>query len=325
MARVEIKEPRAQDAHFGLYRTSAGGDEGIIVRRKVGDPTDTMHTKSRKLARTRANLALASQHYAKLTPSQKAITRRQFEIMPFIKSHGKSDTKLLMGRQLFIAREMRSLRGTGKQTVLPYELCIQLVDPDYNLLDGNFWLRYLKDEEWKACTKEHLSAGCWLFSDVPRDQEAYKVNGSAPGHFDPMNPIHQDMNQYQIRAYRYHILLPDDFGGSFTQDVHHAHSWHTFDPDNYVTYFHASHTLWTHAYTGELWFGISDYGDEHDPAKWKAKKTFTISLGDPHPSHYELGFGGLAYPPGSRFSYITWLVDWHWLIYWQGECWYWYI
>ncbi|GAJ22318.1 unnamed protein product, partial [marine sediment metagenome] len=63
--------------HFGLYRTSAGGDQGIFVRRKVGDPTDYMHTKSKKVNQQRQNLALASKHYSHLTPSQKAVTRRQ--------------------------------------------------------------------------------------------------------------------------------------------------------------------------------------------------------------------------------------------------------
>ncbi|GAJ18196.1 unnamed protein product, partial [marine sediment metagenome] len=64
MATVHIKEPREQEAHFGLYRTTAGGDETIFVRRKIGEPTDYMHTKSRKLKQQRDNLALASQHYS---------------------------------------------------------------------------------------------------------------------------------------------------------------------------------------------------------------------------------------------------------------------
>ncbi|GAI66657.1 unnamed protein product, partial [marine sediment metagenome] len=77
MARVYAVKKRIQPAHFGLYRTSTGGDESIIVRRKVGEPTDYMHTKSRKLARQRANLTVASQHYSHLTPSQRQIAHRQ--------------------------------------------------------------------------------------------------------------------------------------------------------------------------------------------------------------------------------------------------------
>ncbi|MBA7536149.1 hypothetical protein ES705_28411 [subsurface metagenome] len=216
MARVDIKEPREQESHFGLYRTSAGGQQFIIVRRKVGEPTDYMHTKSRKLARQRDNLTLASQHYAHLTPSQKAITRHQIEEVEYQKSHGKTDTKLLMGRQLFISKEMHSLEITQKQLVLPYELCIMLVDENLSPLAGELWLRYLKDGEWLDVGKEELATGSWLFSRTPRAQEAYRVYGEAEGYFDPELPWHQFMTEDEIRAYHYHKLhLPVDHEGIY--------------------------------------------------------------------------------------------------------------
>ncbi|MBA7624112.1 hypothetical protein ES703_31516 [subsurface metagenome] len=191
----------------------------MIVRRKVGEPTDFMHTKSRKLKKQRDNLALASQHYANLTPSQKAITRHQFEEVEYQKSHGKTDTKLLSGRQLFISKEIHSLETTGRQIVLPYELCIMLTDYALNPLDGELWLRYLKLGEWIDCRKEQLATGCWLFSEVPRAQEAYRPYGEAEGYLDPQEEQYQAMSADEIRAYHYHRLLPYRVIFEFTDTI----------------------------------------------------------------------------------------------------------
>lgn len=207
MATIKILEPRAQDAHFGLYRTSVGGVEGIFVRRKVGDPTDYMHTKSRKLQRQRRSFALASQNYARLTPSQKAITKHQFEFVEYQQSHGKTDTKLLMGRQLFIAKEIRSLNVTQTPQRLPLEFCIMLVDEALNPLAGELWLFYLEDGQWHDCTKEELASGNWLFSKVPVGKEAYRVYGESAGYVDPILPEAQDMTAEELRLYHYHVLL----------------------------------------------------------------------------------------------------------------------
>ncbi len=211
MARVDIKEPREQEAHFGLYRTSVGGDESIIVRRKVGEPTDVKHNTSRKLERQRYYLTLASQHYSHLTPSQKAITRHQIEEVEYQKSHGKTDTKLLMGRQLFISKEMHSLETTGKQIYLPHEICIMLVDKNHLPLEGTLTLRYLDRGEWWGIYGEEISPGSWLHCLVPRGMAAYRPYGEAEGYFDPQLPQHQFMTEDEIRAYHYHeLLLPVD-------------------------------------------------------------------------------------------------------------------
>jgi len=206
MATVKVVQPRIQEAHFGLYRTSAGGDESIVVRRKIADPTDYKHTKSRKLHRQREAFSQASHHYSQLTPTQKAITRHQFEEVEYQQSHGKTDTKLLTGRQLFISKEIRSLNVTQKRLVLPYELCIMLVDENQAPLEGELWLRYLKDGEWKDIGKEELAEGSWLFSQTPREQEAYRPYGKAPNYYDPELPEHQNMTEAEILAYHYHVL-----------------------------------------------------------------------------------------------------------------------
>ena len=207
MARIEIVKKREQTAHFGLYRTSAGGDQEIFVRRKVGEPTDYMHTKSRKVARQRENLALASQHYAHLTPSQKAITRHQIEEVEYQKPHGKTDTKILLGRQLFIAKELRSLEATGKQLAIPYELCIMLVDENLSPLTGELWLYCTVSGEWFDLPKDEIWTGNWLFSKVPPGYAPYRVYGEADGYFDPLLPEHQAMSEDYLLAYHYHKLL----------------------------------------------------------------------------------------------------------------------
>ena len=208
MATITILKPRVQVSHFGLYRTSAGGDESIFVRRKVGDPTDYMHTKSRKLALQRYYLTLASKHYAHLTPSQKAITRHQFAEVEFETGHSRTDTKLLSGRQLFISQEMHSLKTTGKQLSLPYEVCIILTDPDLNPLEGQLKLYFKKDGDWQETRRELINTADWLFSLIPAGKASYHPIGEAIGYFDPENPEITYLHEAELKQYHYHKLYP---------------------------------------------------------------------------------------------------------------------
>lgn len=206
MARVTPGKSREQETHFGLYRTGAGGDQAIIVRRKVGEPTDYLHPTNKKLALQRALMGLASQHYSHLTPTQKAITRHQIAEVEYQRSHGPTDTKILLGRQLFIAQELRKLKATQKQLVLPYELCIVVTDEDLNPIEGELWLRYRKEDTWTDCGKEEIYPGNWLFSHVPRAKEPYQVYGEAAGYYDPELPETQTMSEQDILTYHYHKL-----------------------------------------------------------------------------------------------------------------------
>jgi len=207
MARVEISQIRLQDAHFGLYRTSAGGDESIIVRRKVGEPTDYQHISSRKVARYREYLTQASQHWARLTPTQKAIWRQKIAIVDRIRPRSPSEEVLLKGRQLFIHEEIRSLSTKHQHIQLPMELCIVLTDEFYNPLDGVLELHYLENGEWHNVESEQLTTGNWLFSQTPKGKEAYRPYGEAENYYDPQLPEHQFMSESQIKAYHYHVLL----------------------------------------------------------------------------------------------------------------------
>jgi len=210
MATVKIKTPRQQPSSFGLYRTSAGGDESIIVRRKVEEPTDVQHTKSRKLQVQRANLATASKHYATLTPTQKAESRIQMEEVEFQKSHGKTDTKLLKGRQLFISKEIHSLATTGKQLYLPLEVCIILTDEHRVPLEGELWLYYQSDDEWKDSPKANLTPTDWLFTHVPKGQSIYHPYGEAAGYYDPEDAETTFLIDSQLKQYHYHRLYPTE-------------------------------------------------------------------------------------------------------------------
>lgn len=245
MATVKVEILREQAAHFGLYRTSLGGDDSIIVRRKVGEPTDYLHSKSRKLIRQRENLALASQHYASLTPRQKAYTRRQIDFVEYQQSHGKTDTKLLTGRQLFIAREMKALHITGKPLVLPHEICIILCDNGLNPLEGELWLRYLEAGEWHDTQKEELYTGHWLFSQVPKGKEAYRVEGEVTGYFDPKKPESQYMTEDELNQYHYHIMELTTIPGEFISVFYP-------DPSPEIT----SVDGWIRAYRTDLWEDI---------------------------------------------------------------------
>lgn len=317
MARVEIIQPREQEAHFGLYRTSPDGEETIFVRRKVGEPTDYMHTKSRKLKRQRDNFTLASQHYATLTPSQKAITRHQFAEVEYQKSHGKTDTKLLSGRQLFISQEIRSLNTTGTQLALPYELCIILADQGFSALEGNLWVRYLKDGQWKNCTKEELAKGSWLFSDVPTKQEAYQVEGEADGFFDPMLPEHQSMTEQAIRAYRYHHLYISEDGRGYSFSSRWWQLPYLFTAERNAAAIHIHSELTTYDFTGSLTVGMKDYPEPEPPWEWLQKHTHAISAADPDPKHIYDTFIGIGLQEGKQY-YIWHELPGHGVELWGG-------
>jgi len=309
MARIEILEPREQAAHFGLYRTSTGGDQAIFVRRKVGDHTDYMHTKSRKLKIQRDNLALASHHYSQLTPSQKAITRHQIEEVEYQKSHGKTDIKLLQGRQLFISKEIHSLATTQKQLELPYELCIMLVNQSHQPLEGELWLRYLKASAWLDIGKEELATGSWLFSQVPRGEEAYRPYGEAEGYIDPQLPELQYMTEKQILPYHYHVL---HLGEGYWSYSFYSSYWslsHMLEAKVPMTSIHVRSSLTTFDFTGTLVVGIKEYSYPTPPVEFITKETYPISSSDPDPKLIITTLSGLSFNQGEKYYLVHQLLE----------------
>lgn len=207
MATVIRTKPRIAARHFGLYRTSVGGDEPIIVRRKVGEPTDVMHLNSAETQRQRRRFTEASQHYASFTPPQKWLSRRQMKYVSYVRNHGKSKIKLLQGRQLVISEDVRSLKTTGRLTTPPYSICIIMCDPDYNPLAGTLYLKYYEDGTWHDVEGMELDLGNWLFREVPPGKEYYRVEGEAPGFVDPETSESQYITEAKLKLYHWHVMV----------------------------------------------------------------------------------------------------------------------
>ncbi len=230
MATVKIKQIRDQNAQYGLYRTGVGGDEPIIIRRKIGEPTDYEHKKSRTLQQQRQRLGVASKHWHSLTASQKALWRRTLGYG--YRSASPQQETLLKGRQLFISQELYSLFATGIQLQIPYQLCILLCDAQHTPLSGELWLFYYEPykyfeappgyeqlifEPWAdslipfegglhLCPGEEIAPGNWLFTSVPRGKKNYRVEGRVHGYYDPKLPEHQFMTEEYLKSYHFHVL-----------------------------------------------------------------------------------------------------------------------
>ncbi|GAI70251.1 unnamed protein product, partial [marine sediment metagenome] len=207
MARVEIGEYRAQDAHYGFYRDNLPSGDVIIVRRKVGEPTDYLHPNSRKVRLQRLNFGLASTHYSHLTPIQKKELKYQVREVSTIGGRSKSVTKVLQGRTLFISEDIHALNETQKQTPTPLQICIMLTDKDHNPIEGDIWLYYKENGEWKETPRRLLSPSYWLFPTVPRNKELYHPIGAALNFQDPQDPETTYLTQKELMLYHYHPLM----------------------------------------------------------------------------------------------------------------------
>jgi len=301
MAKVEIGRFRNQARHYGLHKQYLAGDEPMIIRRKVGDPTDVVHSSSRKLKRQRELLSEASRHYATLTPSQKAITRHQIAEVDHIKDGRKSDTKLLMGRQLFISRDMASLKLTGKLTQLPRELCIILADTNLIPLPGTLWLRYLENGDWLNASKEELATGSWLFSQVPRGKEAYRVYGESGGYYDPQLPEHQNMTEAAIRAYHYHCLYVGEPVPTFSWKGVIIRSSVPFTAPFSARNCHIITWISTELYDGILTIGVKDYPDTTVPEEWIASLDYPITPAVPDLRYFETNLYDCRLQQGKKY------------------------
>jgi len=208
MARVEIGEYRAQDAHYGFYRDDLPSGDVILIRRKVGEPTDYLHPNSRKVRQQRLNFGLASTHYSHLTPIQKRELRYVVEEVSFVRGHSKSDTKVLQGRTLFISKDIHSLNELQKHIPSYLQICIALTDQDLNLIEGDIWLYGLIDSEWREEDRRQLSPSHWLFPTVPRDLPLYHPVGASYGYYDPQDPDTTYLTLKELMLYHYHKLSP---------------------------------------------------------------------------------------------------------------------
>lgn len=148
MATVIKGQSRIAPKHFGLYRTRVGGDESIIVRRKIGEPADVMHSASMPVKDQRRRFKIASQHYASLTPVQKAESKLQVRFIDRVSSTGDSEEVLLMGRQLFISEDIALQRTEGTVLVPPRNICIVATNENFEPMPANLRLNFLARGEW---------------------------------------------------------------------------------------------------------------------------------------------------------------------------------
>lgn len=180
MATVKIITPRQQAAHFGLYRTSAGGDESIIVRRKIGEPTDYMHTTSKKLRRQREALGQAATHYSHLTSLQKEDLKHHIEEVEYIKNHGKTDIKVLQGRALFISKEIHNITELAKQIEMPFAICIVSAEPTGTQIGIDLTLKKTRPYPVITFPAFYPYPGTNIFYPVPRLEATYYTGSYYP-------------------------------------------------------------------------------------------------------------------------------------------------
>jgi len=301
MATVKILASREQAAHFGLYRTSVGGSQSIFVRRKCGEPTDYMHTKSRKLQQQRANMSVASKDYARLSPSQKAETRHQFEEVEYQKSHGKTDTKLLTGRQLFISKDIHSLATSGKKMSVPYDACIVLSDPELNLIPGGMRLHFKRNGEDEELYPEALSASNFLFHSIPTNVTDCYLFAASPNYYDfggweptfielpDLLRLHYYCLPQGYLTYSHYYWLISWIQGwlpDFNLEIHSAHI-HVEITGRY--------------YEGELKAGIRDFSPGGLGGGFLFEQSLVLHPDHPDPQILDFWVHGLTLSPGHHF------------------------
>ncbi|GAH22321.1 unnamed protein product [marine sediment metagenome] len=314
MAKVEIREYREQYAHFGFYKQGAGGDVILLIRRKVGDPTDYMHDHSKAVQRQREIFTQASQHYAHLTPTQKADWRRQIRWVSRIKPGSKSEEVILKGRQLFISEDIHELATKQKQLVLPLEICIMLVDDALNPLEGELWLYCTVTGEWFDLPKEEIAKGCWLFTKVPPGYPPYRVYGEALEYLDPLLPEHQAMSEDEMKAYHYHVLLPGvpPYHLPYTRYNYSSWAWyisHRFKPTELIKWVYVYTKITTRGFDGTLTTGIKEPFYPPPPPEWITSKERTVSLAYGETAYYFTILPATALVPNTNYYLVLLMAD----------------
>lgn len=293
MATVEILTKREQAAHFGLYRMSPGGNQAIFVRRKVGEPTDYMHTKSKKVKRQREVFGQASTHYSHLTSLQKEDLRHQVEEVEYIRDHGKTHIKVLQGRQLFISKDIHSLIETLTHKIMPLTICINSADPTGRIHDIRLRLsdRYLYP--YLGYPSSYPYPGTNIFYPVPRLTIDYRVRCYWWGLATPR------VNYYSLSELikgltfcTYPVIATDSYGPYCPSRPSWWFNWHyqiPTDPD----------TLWqadVHESDGTGWNNYRDYPMATFRIFWHDDHSVTFNI-QPHKFIYPCVIShGLASP-----------------------------
>lgn len=301
MATVKVITPREQAAHFGLYRTSAGGDESIIVRRKIGEPTDYMHTTSKKLKRQREVFGMAAAQYGHLTGRQKHDLKGHVEEVEYIRAHGPTGIKVLQGRALFISKAIHSLITTDAYLYIPGELCIVLVDQDYNPIPGYLRLNYWLNDKLKHHWPVEISPSNWLFQDVPTYARDFYLHGYYPGYYDFSHWDRRFLTWHQLLLHHYHPLRRGYFAHA---DAFNWRKWAQmwlntfFFPINKVRFYIE---IATGTYSGQLEVGIRDYSGDRPPGTFIFQSYFHLSSPQSGPRIIDFTKYNLDLKPGDLY------------------------
>jgi len=227
------------------------------------------------------------------------------------KSHGKTELRLLKGRELFIARDIRSLKTTGQLMTLPFEVCIILTDLDENPLDGDLYLYYKTGGVWKECSRVDLTPSDWLFSLIPANQESYHPIGAADGYFDFELP-ETYMSSWALRRYHYHKIgkLQDILDWLNALYTGYFYAFYTNIKNSSYDFYHPDlvSTIAIHSkikvpgYTGTLKVGLSATRDPVLPDDWLSCREYHIFNATDEWINY-LAFHTIApfYPTDTRY------------------------
>ena len=79
MARVYPGTKQIKVRSYDFYSQPLAGDEPVYVRRKIGQPCDTLHPSNKALHIQRLRLTAASKSYAKLGYFQKLWWHHHYE------------------------------------------------------------------------------------------------------------------------------------------------------------------------------------------------------------------------------------------------------
>ena len=204
MARLYPGTKRVIDSSYAIYGQDLAGEEKILVRRKIGEPSDTKHPNAKELLLQRLRLAKAARDWGNLTWREKQEWHKRLEYV-----YG---TKLLSGQQLYISEHIRQQRineDIGKPSPTPpltrVPICLMLrtcggQGVDYSGLHLSEW-----SSPWRTWHGYHFHYASYLFEGVAEwlsDAHVHQDTGEG-------TPVTgQDLhNWWQVQALHYIDLV----------------------------------------------------------------------------------------------------------------------
>lgn len=208
MAKVLLKQKRELEAGYHVYTLPTPSGDLVTVRRKVGMPTDVEHSSSTATRRQRDRFGAASKRWSAIQSPIRAQMSSNYGWTYSQTPHGKSEPKLLQGRQLFISQDIHQQEYHQQHAEIPFHCCIILCAEDDTPLAGQLTLSGKYQEQTTPIPSKRLSPANFLFHPFPPiDFEFYLPYGIAPGYHDPGIP---PLTKTELPSYHYHHMLPGE-------------------------------------------------------------------------------------------------------------------